>query len=248
MAIVYAHKIKNSENIFYIGIGILEKRAFSIANRNNHWKNIVNKYGYDVEILFKDISYQDANLKETELILKYGRIDLKTGNLVNLTNGGDGVLGYKYTDKVKLKMSILKKEIPSPRKGVVLSQETKDKISNSKKGKKLSENHKLKISNANKGKKLSENHKTALLNSNINRVVSIETKLKMSQSKLKMSNETKIKIGFNNPKCKMVLNKYTGIFYYSLKEASFYECINYNTLKNITRKKGYNNKTDLIII
>ena len=248
MAIVYAHKIKDSESIFYIGIGLYEKRAYSKRDRNKHWKNIVNKYGYDVEILFSGLDYEEANLKEVELILKYGRIDLKTGCLVNLTNGGDGVLGYTYTDEVKSKMSLIKKGLPSPMKGRTLSEETKLKISNSKKGKKHSEYHKQKISEGNKGKKLSESHKEALINSNKNRIVSNETKLKMSLSKLKMSDETKKKIGLNNPKCKIVLNKDTGVFYYSLKEASIYECINYNTLKNITRKNGYKNKTNLIII
>jgi hypothetical protein len=200
MAIVYAHKIKGSENIFYIGIGISEKRAYSKLNRNKYWKNIVNKYGYDIEILFKNISYEEANLKESELILKYGRVDLKTGCLVNLTNGGDGVLGYKYTDEVKSKMSFIKKGIASPRKGVVLSQETKDKISNSKIGKKKSESHKLKIGEGNKGKKLSEKHVLALIESNKNRIISEDTRKKMSDSKLQMSQETKIKIGLATKK------------------------------------------------
>ena len=248
MAIVYAHKLKDSENVFYIGIGLYEKRAYSKRDRNKHWKNIANKYGYDVEILFSGLDYEEANLKEVELILKYGRIDLKTGCLVNLTNGGDGVLGYTYTDKVRSKMSLIKKGLPSPRKGMILSEETKLKISNSKKGKKLSECHRRKIGEGNKGKKLSEWHKNSLINSNKNRVVSNETKLKMSLSKLKMSDETKKKIGLNNSKCKIVLNKYTGIFYNSLKEASVYECINYNTFKNINRKNNYKNKTNLIII
>ena len=132
MAIVYAHKIKDSESIFYIGIGLYEKRAYSKRDRNKHWKNIVNKYGYDVEILFSGLDYEEANLKEVELILKYGRIDLKTGCLVNLTNGGDGVLGYTYTDEVKSKMSLIKKGLPSPMKGIALSEETKLKIYNKK--------------------------------------------------------------------------------------------------------------------
>jgi hypothetical protein len=247
MAIVYIHKKKDTNNIFYVGIGINEKRAFSKRNRNIYWKNIVNKYGYDIEILFSGISYEEANLKEVELISKYGRIDLKTGCLVNMTNGGDGVLGYVYTQEVKDKMSFLKKGTPSPNLGKKMSKETKEKISNSKKGINLSEIHKKNIGLSNLGKKLSKEHIESITKHNKNRIVSDFTKKKMSESKLKMNDETKKKIGLNNPRCKIVLNKYTGIFYNSLKEASVYESINYEHLKNISRKNGYKNNTDLII-
>ena len=248
MAIVYSHKKKGTDIVFYIGIGIDEKRAFSKRNRNKYWNNVVNKYDYDVTILFENITYEKANEKEIELILKYGRIDLKTGTLVNLTIGGDGVKGYKYTDLVKKKMSILKKGITSPMLGKKHSEETKYKISKAKTGKKLSESHKDKIGLSNLCKNLSESHKNILIQSNSNRIISEETRKKMSESKLKMSNETKKKISLNNKKSKIVINKESGIFYNSIKEAAFYECISYNKLKNISRKNGYNNNTNLLII
>lgn len=195
MAVVYIHKKYSDDLVFYVGIGKTIKRAYSNANRNKFWRNTVEKYGYTVEILKQNITWEQACLFEKELILKFGRKDLNTGSLVNLTSGGEGFLNYTYTNDVKSKMSLLKKGKKSPRKGICLSEETKEKISNSKKGKPHSENHKQKISESNKGKKLSESHRQALIESNKNRIVSEETRKKMSESKLKMSIETKLKIG-----------------------------------------------------
>ena len=152
MAVVYIHKKYSDDLVFYVGIGKTVKRAYSNANRNIYWKRTVEKYGYTVEILKENVSWEEACLLEKELIKRFGRKDLKTGSLVNVTDGGEGVINYIYTADVKLKMSLLKKGVTSPRKGIILSQETKDKISNSKKGvpskrlgTKLSEEHKLKI-------------------------------------------------------------------------------------------------------
>jgi hypothetical protein len=60
MAIVYQHRRKDTNEIFYIGRGKTNKRAFSKANRNNHWHNIINKFGYIVEIIFENISNVSA--------------------------------------------------------------------------------------------------------------------------------------------------------------------------------------------
>lgn len=245
MAIVYTHS-KKSGDIFYIGIGLNNLRAYSKANRNKHWHNTVNKHGLEVNIVNYDIEWSEACKIEKMLILKYGRNDLKNGKLVNLTNGGEGVIGYNYTDEVRNKMSELKKGKPSPRLGCTLSQSTKDKISKSKFGIILSENHKNKISEANKGKKLSQKHINSIINSNKKRVISNETKQKMSISKLNMSKKTKEKISLNSANSQIVLDLNTGVFYNSIKEASIYNPYSYNTLKNRLSNK-YKNLTNLII-
>lgn len=91
MAIVYTHSIPKGE-VFYVGIGVAKKRAYSKYGRNNYWKNVVNKYGHEVMILFDDVSYNEAKYIESYLIRFYGRRDLNTGNLVNMTDGGEGCL------------------------------------------------------------------------------------------------------------------------------------------------------------
>ena len=90
MAIVYLHRRKDTNEVFYVGIGKDYYRMGRKANRNQYWHNIVNKYGYTKEILFKNITWDEAIKKEIELIKKYGRKDLKTGCLVNITRGGEG--------------------------------------------------------------------------------------------------------------------------------------------------------------
>jgi hypothetical protein len=46
-----------------------------------------------IEFAYTNVSVRDARLYETALILQHGRVDLGTGTLTNLTNGGDGVVG-----------------------------------------------------------------------------------------------------------------------------------------------------------
>lgn len=129
-AYVYTHTRLDTNEIFYVGIGTQDnyKRASRSHNRTNYWNNIVKKCGWRVDIVFDNLSWEDACKKEIELIKKYGRIDLGTGTLVNLTDGGDGSLGLKHSEKTKLKMS-------KTRKGINHAQEHKSKIKKSMLGK-----------------------------------------------------------------------------------------------------------------
>lgn len=90
MAIVYKHIGEDNDEIFYIGIGKTEHRSISYNKRNKFWKNYVKKHGFKAEIIEQNLSWKEAETKEVELILRYGRRDLGTGTLVNLTNGGSG--------------------------------------------------------------------------------------------------------------------------------------------------------------
>jgi len=90
MAIVYAHRRKDTNNIFYIGIGKDLYRMGKKTNRNKYWHNIVNKFGYTKELIHKDISWSDACEFEKFYIALYGRKDKNKGSLVNLTYGGEG--------------------------------------------------------------------------------------------------------------------------------------------------------------
>jgi len=148
MPYVYRHIRLDNDTVFYIGIGSDNRynRANEIKSRSSHWKNIVKKTDYEVEILFEHDDYDFIKEKEVEFISLYGRADLGLGTLCNKTNGGDGCLGLVHTDEAKLKMSI-------PNKGKIISEEQKKKVSEFHKGKVLTEEHKLKISLAHKGKK-----------------------------------------------------------------------------------------------
>ena len=100
MAVLYRHIRIDKNEPFYIGIGDKENRAYSQRSRNKFWKNIA-KQGYEVEILFEDLTWEQACEKEKEFIALYGRRDLKAGTLVNLTDGGEGALGRPMTERLK---------------------------------------------------------------------------------------------------------------------------------------------------
>ena len=104
MAIVYRHRRNDTNEIFYIGIGKTIKRASSKRNRNIYWNRIVNKYSYSIEIIANELTYEDACELEVFLISEYGRKDLGTGLLVNMTDGGEGIKGFKHSEEFKEKM------------------------------------------------------------------------------------------------------------------------------------------------
>lgn len=141
MAIVYQHRRLDTNEIFYIGICEDHRkdiRPYSHFNRNKFWHNVVNKAGYIVEITHKDICWEEACVIEKYLICFYGRKDLKTGILVNLTDGGEGVINLIYTETARKKMS-------ESKLGKTASLETCQKISLGLKGKPKSEQHKENI-------------------------------------------------------------------------------------------------------
>ena len=201
MAVLYIHKRIADDSVFYVGIGKSKKRAYSKKTRNPHWHSIASK-GYKVEILFENLSWDEAKLMESKLIQQYGRRDLGLGMLVNMTDGGDG-LGV-VSDDVRHKMStswkphsaeVAQKRLEALRKvvtGKPRSNETKMKISKGNKGKSRTEEYKAAVSERmkgktpwNKGKKLpplSDEHKRALLQANRCRACSDETKSKISNA------------------------------------------------------------------
>lgn len=192
--IVYRHLKPNGE-VFYIGIGDVI-RAYRKVGRNKHWKNIVNKYGYEVQILKEDLSWEDACELECILIDYYGRRDLGLGPLVNMTDGGEGTLNYTHSEETRVKLS-------EANTGKFMSEETKLKISEALTGKKVSDEAKAKISEANrgkpsprKGKTLSDETRAKISEAQIGKTLSEETKLKISKANkgFKHSEETRQKL------------------------------------------------------
>ena len=147
--VLYAHRKETDGSIFYVGIGT-EKRPYTNKSRNDYWYNTVNKYGYYVDILSKELSIEDALELEEFVICELGRKDLGNGNLVNLNNGGKGNLqvsdltkkkmsksamgrtawnkGLPMSEEQKAKLSKIREGVTSPRKGVKITEETREKI------------------------------------------------------------------------------------------------------------------------
>jgi hypothetical protein len=128
MAVVYQHRRGDTNEVFYIGIGRDVSRAYKVDDRNRHWINTVDKVAYKVDILLEGISWEDACIVEKGMIADYGRKDLGTGQLVNMTDGGEGSLGIVFSQEELLRRS----KFGKTRKQ---SPETRKKISESKKGK-----------------------------------------------------------------------------------------------------------------
>ena len=141
MAYVYRHIRLDKNEPFYIGIG--NDKSFSRArersNRNNHWTNIANQTDIEIEILCSDLTWEEARRKEVEFIKLYGRKDLGSGSLVNMTDGGEGALNpteenrqkkrdfkikFKVSDKTKKKLSDNKIGDKNPMFGREVSKET----------------------------------------------------------------------------------------------------------------------------
>jgi len=158
MAYVYEHIRLDSNKVFYLGIGSdnIYKRANEKTRRNNIWKNITKKTAYKVNILFDNLSYEEAKIKEIELIKKYGRIDLGNGILCNMTDGGDGTINKIYTKEYRQKLSLAAKKrdnkinylkMIEARKNYIITEDHKKNLSTAAKNKKLSKDHILKIKN-----------------------------------------------------------------------------------------------------
>lgn len=197
MAILYRHIRLDKNEPFYIGIGKTEKRAYEKIKRNQFWYNIVAKTDYEIEILFDNLSWDEAGEKEKEFIKLYGKRDDNTGTLVNITDGGGGILGIRHTEESKRKISeSSKNRIRKP-----VSIETKEKIRQTltgrvgaNKGFKHSEETKLKLRlfnlgkiGPNKGKPMSEETKKKMIASKTGKPSSLKGKKQTDETKKKVS-------------------------------------------------------------
>ena len=103
----------------------------------SHIRTLIKDDALEIVKLKDSLTQQEAFDFETELILHYGRKDLKTGCLLNNTPGGDGPRHPPETYK----------RIGDKLRGRQLRPETIKKISDSLKGKSRPENIRSKISN-----------------------------------------------------------------------------------------------------
>jgi hypothetical protein len=179
MPYVYRHIRLDTNQVFYIGIGSAPyyKRAVSKRDRNIYWKRIVNKTDYKIEILFDEISIEEARIKEIEFIALYGRHNLGLGTLCNLTDGGEGNFGVIISDETKQKMSKSQMGNTKYLLRTTPQEEINKKISQANKGKVRTEEFKQKI----KDYQLKNGHPS------LGRTQSEETRNKISNTKEKFS-------------------------------------------------------------
>ena len=102
--------------------------------------------------LKQNLTEEEAFKHEIYMIAVFGRIDLGTGILHNMTNGGEGGSGRVLSEETRRKLSDANRGKNHPNYGKTTSLETKAKMSASKKN--MSDETRAKYSAANAG----ENH------------------------------------------------------------------------------------------
>jgi len=147
---VYRHIRLDKNEPFYIGIG--NKKNYARAHqikpdrRNEIWCKIFYKTEIKIEIILDNLTKSQASEKEKEFIKLYGRKDLNTGCLCNMTDGGDGIWNCIRSENTKEKLRQSKLGDKNPNFGKSPSKETILKRSKSLTGKKRSQETKNKQS------------------------------------------------------------------------------------------------------
>lgn len=159
---VYEYLDPTTKTPFYVGKGKDNRYLHHLKNLNNadnpHKTNKIKKIlnlGLvpTINIVEGNLSELEAFALENKLILEYGRVDLGTGCLLNLTNGGEGQSGWIPNDEYRNKMSVKTSGENNGMFGKKHTDETKNKIREKAIGRKFSEETKLKMSIQNIGKK-----------------------------------------------------------------------------------------------
>ena len=151
MFVVYQHRNKVNGKV-YIGITSKSPEKRWGVNGNGYrsspyFHSAILKYGWDNfehNVLFVDLTREEACLKEQELIREFKSNDRHFG--YNQTSGGDFfTLSVEAKDKISRGMKGNKNGLEHP-----CSREKAEKISKAQKGKHLAQDHRQKLSEASK--------------------------------------------------------------------------------------------------
>lgn len=175
--------------------------------KQSYFYNAIKKYGWDNfkhEILFEDLTKEEAEQKEIELIAEYQSNNRNFG--YNIANGGNCVGTVSEETKQKISKANMGNQYG---KGNVLSDEHKRKISKAMKGNQHT-----------KGRKMPEHVMQILIQSRQNEVV--RKKISIANIGKRHSEDTKRKLSESHKGlgAKRVVCVETMAIYNSIKEAS----------------------------
>lgn len=145
--VVYMHRNKINGKVY---IGMTKNLKQRWASRGVHYSKkdahtkafarALEKYtwdGFDHVVLFENLTFEEANAKEVELIAYYKSNVHRYSNPTygyNLTDGGQGVAGHRWTEEEKLEISRRITGSGNPMYGKKHSDYTKALISKANKG------------------------------------------------------------------------------------------------------------------
>lgn len=135
MIIYMATNILNGD--FYIGLTTKDisspmgRHLGRSKNPKQYFHHAISHYGFD-NFKWEVIDNDGTSSEHLKALEVWYIAELKPK--YNMTEGGDGVRGYDFTDQHKKNISKANKGKPSKYKGIPRSQEIKDKISKSNSG------------------------------------------------------------------------------------------------------------------
>lgn len=167
--VYYAYQLRRSDSVepFYIGKGKNQRYRKhlipSSLKANNFKNNVIRKAqteGVEIisEILSSNLSESQAFAIEAYFIKAFGRRDIETGILTNLSDGGEGPSGAKLGPQSE---EHIRKRTDN-RKPMTLSDEQRAKLSARQRGKFVSEETRRKLSAAHKGRVFTDEHRRKL--------------------------------------------------------------------------------------
>ena len=180
---VYELWIAGEEHPFYVGKG-LQGRPYKHLDaarkgEKSHKSNKIRKaWRENLPIIIKHVLRtdieQEAFNEEKRLISYYGRRDKKTGELINVTDGGEGTSGHVHTEESRKKMKERRKEY-------VITEETRQKLREKSLGKRHSEETIQKLRESSTGRHHSEETKKKVGDFHRGKVVTEETRQKLRE-------------------------------------------------------------------
>jgi len=99
---VYAHLRNDTGAIFYVGKG-RGKRAIQRCGRNKHWQNIAGASGFRAVYLWSNVDEISALALEIKTIASLRQ---DGAALTNVTDGGCGLSGMRFSDDHKRKIGL----------------------------------------------------------------------------------------------------------------------------------------------
>lgn len=111
-SVLYLHRRATDRVPMYVGIGKPDRPEVvgkvGDGNRNDDWHEVYNEHGRTVEVLMEGLLEWHSKAIEVVYIFDYRRVYgryREGGSITNLSDGGEGGSGYKWTEEQLVKIS-----------------------------------------------------------------------------------------------------------------------------------------------